>query len=390
MSFNAVKRTTSEANFSPRKDSKKQNTFSAGEAEKALDKEDLKGMLADQGAVLAAMGDYVSELTGIPTEEKDPRKLLKLLLVEGWIDCKGRITNKEDESILVWKEVRKFNTQQSLNLIHNLNPDLERTKIDEVDATNIEELVVATNKSLKITETVLNKLIDSSAETKGRVSEAEQKQVRADLENEHLRLLGHDLDLSDCNKSNAWEISAYAKDKMIKNYYSNNKDAADKKCDTAKDLVDNKYVQGHNLLVRMTINAMGKTVKANKAGVVTVPLIMTFATEGDKEAFRTIAKDCGVRAQPSLPKGYIEQKGMIMNLYKAFISSNGGDNWVKVDLRSCRPEDPMSFTVQTKRAESRESKWTTAGKVVVVLPAQWGKLSGEQKEEYLNQSFSKF
>ena len=154
--------------------------------------------------------------------------------------------------------------------------------------------------------------------------------------------------------------------------------------------MDNKYVQGHNLLVRMTINAMGKTVKANKAGVVTVPLIMTFATEGDKEAFRTIAKECGVRAQPSLPKGYIEQKGMIMNLYKAYISNSGGDNWVKVDVRSCRPEDPMSFTVQTKRAESRNTKWTTAGKVVVVLPARWGRLSGVQKEEYLNQSFSKF
>ena len=137
--------------------------------------------------------------------------------------------------------------------------------------------------------------------------------------------------------------------------------------------MDNKYVQGHNLLVRMTINAMGKTVKANKAGVVTVPLIMTFATEGDKEAFRTIAKECGVRAQPSLPKGYIEQKGMIMNLYNAPISKNGGDNWVKVDVRSCR-----------------DTKWTTAGKVVVVLPARWGRLSGVQKEEYLNQSFSKF
>ena len=76
--------------------------------------------------------------------------------------------------------------------------------------------------------------------------------------------------------------------------------------------------------------------------------------------------------------------------YKAYISKNGGDYWVKVDVRSCRPEDPMSFTVQTKRAESRESKWITAGKVVVVLPATWGRLSGGQKEEYLNQSFSRF
>ena len=71
-----------------------------------------------------------------------------------------------------------------------------------------------------------------------------------------------------------------------------------------------------NLLLRMTVNAMGKAVKKNKSDIVTVALIMTFATEGDKEAFRSISKDCGVRAQPSLPKGYIEQKGMIMTLLK--------------------------------------------------------------------------
>jgi hypothetical protein len=383
-------RTASEANFSPRKDSKRQNIFTTVEAEKALDADELKGMLTDQRIVLAAMGDYVSDLIDVKTEEKDPRKLLKLLLLDGWIDNKGRITNKDGELTLVWKEVRRFNTQQSMNMINNLNPDIEKTEIDVVEATTVAELVEATNRSLKLTETVLNKLVVSSAETKGRISEAEQKQIRADLENEHLKLLGHDLDLKDCTKSNAWEISAFAKDKMIKNYYNSNKDAAEKKCNTAKEVVDNKFVQAHNLLLRMTINAMGKTVKANKSNVVTVALIMTFATEGDKEAFRSIAKDCGVRAQPSLPKGYIEQKGMIMSLFKTFVSKQGGDHWVKVDVRPCRPEDPMSFTVQTKRAESRDTKWITAGKVTVVLPAMWGRLSGQQKEDYLNQSFSRF
>ena len=383
-------RTASEANFSPRKDSKRQNIFTTVEAEKALDADELKGMLTDQRIVLAAMGDYVSDLIDVKTEEKDPRKLLKLLLLDGWIDNKGRITNKDGELTLVWKEVRRFNTQQSMNMINNLNPDIEKTEIDVVEATTVAELVEATNRSLKLTETVLNKLVVSSAETKGRISEAEQKQIRADLENEHLKLLGHDLDLKDCTKSNAWEISAFAKDKMIKNYYDSNKDAAEKKCNTAKEVVDNKFVQAHNLLLRMTINAMGKTVKANKSNVVTVALIMTFATEGDKEAFRSIAKDCGVRAQPSLPKGYIEQKGMIMSLFKTFVSKQGGDHWVKVDVRPCRPEDPMSFTVQTKKAESRDTKWITAGKVTVVLPAMWGRLSGQQKEDYLNQSFSRF
>jgi hypothetical protein len=49
------RRTTSEANFGPRVDSKKLNTFSEVEAEKALDAEDLKELLADQRVVLAAM-----------------------------------------------------------------------------------------------------------------------------------------------------------------------------------------------------------------------------------------------------------------------------------------------------------------------------------------------
>jgi hypothetical protein len=193
-----------------------------------------------------------------------------------------------------------------------------------VEATTVEELVTATNVSLKITVTVLNKLINSSAETRGRINEAKQKQIRADLVNEHLKLLGHDLDLQDCNKTNAWEISAFAKDKTIKNHYKNNTAEANKKCNTAKELADNKYMQAHNLLLRMTCNAMGKSVKKNKAEIVSVALILTFATEGDKEAFRSIAKDCGVRAQPSLPKGYIDQKAGIMALcFKGWRGSLG-------------------------------------------------------------------
>jgi hypothetical protein len=53
----------------------------------------------------------------IKTDEKDPRKLLKMLLLKGWIDEKGRITKKDSELTLVGKEVRRFNVQQSMNLI---------------------------------------------------------------------------------------------------------------------------------------------------------------------------------------------------------------------------------------------------------------------------------
>ena len=53
---------------------------------------------------------------------------------------------------------------------------------------------------------------------------------------------------------------------------------------------------------------MGKSIRKIKNNVETVPLIMTFATEGDKEAFRSFGKDCGINIKPSLPKGYIDQK----------------------------------------------------------------------------------
>ena len=76
-------RTFSEANFSPRKDSKRQKNLSTTEAESALDSDELKGMLADQRTLFTAMGDYVSDLIDVKTEEKDPRQLLKMLLLDG-------------------------------------------------------------------------------------------------------------------------------------------------------------------------------------------------------------------------------------------------------------------------------------------------------------------
>ena len=105
-------------------------------------------MLADQKTLLSAVGGFVSEITDIKTDETDPRKLLKILLLEGWIDYKGMITNKDSELTLVWKGVSRFNAQQSMNRIKNLNPDIERTKIDVVEATSVEELVTAMNISL--------------------------------------------------------------------------------------------------------------------------------------------------------------------------------------------------------------------------------------------------
>ena len=78
-----------------------------------------------------------------------------------------------------------------------------------------------------------------------------------------------------------------------------------------------------------------------------------------------------------------------MSLYKKIYSRPGQELWVKVDVRPCRPEDPMSFTVQTKGAD-QAGKWNNAGKVIIVAPQMWGRLSAETKENFLRQSFDQF
>ena len=378
-----------ETEFSPRKDTKKLRGITETEAEDALATNVLVDLLKDHGADLANMVPYVEELTASKAVAKEPRELLKALMMEGYMDTDGLVTSKDNEKSLVWKAVRRFNSVLGKNLVDSLTPELDSVKLDEIKGTTVPEIIAATNKELKKTESALNQLIDSNNKKSKRIAEAEQKVIRNDLSQEHLRLLAHDLDLKACNKNNAWEIAAYAKQEMIKNHYLANKAEADKTPGTAKEAADNSYLQAHSLMQRMTLTAMGKSVKKNHNDVVTVPLILTFATEGDKEAFRSIGKDCGVTIKPSLPKGYIDQKGLIMNLYKKIYSKPGKDLWVKVDVRPCRPEDQMSFTVQTKEATG-DNRWFTAGKVVIITPLMWGRLSAEKKENFIRQSFEQF
>ena len=94
-------------------------------------------------------------------------------------------------------------------------------------------------------------------------------------------------------------ISIFAGALINKNWYNDNKNLADKAVTSAKDVTDNKFILGHNLMSRMTVTALGKDVKLNNSGVKTVSLLFTFSTQADKES-------CGVSARSSLPKGYKE------------------------------------------------------------------------------------
>ena len=98
----------------------------------------------------------------------------------------------------------------------------------------------------------------------------------------------------------------------------------------------------------------------------------------DNEAFRLIGEDCGVNVRTSLPKGYTDQKVRIMTLYKSVCKDES--MWIKIDF----------CPVQTQRDGSSERKWSTAGKVTIIAPQMWGRLSVDKKERFIKESFDKF
>ena len=141
---------------------------------------------------------------------------------------------------------------------------------------------------------------------------------------------------------------------------------------------------------RITVTALGKDVKPNKNGVKTVSLLFTFATQIDRDLFNNMAQSFGVSARPSLPKGYKDQQTTIMDMYPTFAGTTKEATWTKVDVRQARQDEQMTFTVQTKPADDRTSKWKTAGKVVIITPSNWGRLSRDDKGAFILNSFRGF
>ena len=77
-----------------------------------------------------------------------------------------------------------------------------------------------------------------------------------------------------------------------------------------------------------------------------------------------------------------------MEMYNKMVKDT--NLWIKLDVRSCRPEELMSFTVQTKKAGEAGSRWTTAGKVPIISPQMWGRYTAEKKEKFIDEFIRKF
>ena len=123
--------------------------------------------------------------------------------------------------------------------VNALESEVELLKLEEVKGDSIETAKSKMNKELKKTEKVLNEVIELSSALKVRTNEAEQLLIRHELGKEMHKLLAHDLDMKDCDKSNAFQCSGFAKKLMIKKYGEANMTEANKSITVAKDVVEN-------------------------------------------------------------------------------------------------------------------------------------------------------
>ena len=189
------KRKSSEMAISPRKVSKKLKALTDKEAIDILESVEFKAMLEDNKHIFSNIEEYAKDLLNTSRlVDTDPTAIIKTMLIEGWVDKAGMISYKEGEMNLLWKQIRAYNSALSMNLANNIIPDLAISEVGPVDASELEDLVRQTNEALKLNNENLQAIVDSNKKIQVRVSETEQKIIRTDLENEHLKLIGHDLD----------------------------------------------------------------------------------------------------------------------------------------------------------------------------------------------------
>ena len=152
------KRGISELMISPRKSSKKTKVLSETDATAVLEGALITSMLVDHASTFTNMEGYAKDLLDVHSiEDINPKAILKLLLIEGWLDDQARISTKEGELTLIWKQIRAYNTAVSANLARNIIPELDITEIEPLAATTVAELVKKTNKALKINNENLQK-----------------------------------------------------------------------------------------------------------------------------------------------------------------------------------------------------------------------------------------
>ena len=136
---------------SPQKNSKKSNILSEVDATSVMEGALITSMLVEHASTFANMEGYAKDLLDLRSlENTNPKVILKQLLIEGWMDDQGRISTKDGELNHIWKKIRAYNTAISANLARNIIPELDLTEIEPLEATSVAELVIATNKALKI------------------------------------------------------------------------------------------------------------------------------------------------------------------------------------------------------------------------------------------------
>ena len=90
-----LKRKSAEMSISPRKVSKKLKALTDNEATDILESEEFKAMLEDNKHIFSNIEEYAKDLLNTTRlVDTDPTAIITTMLIEGWVDKAGMISNK--------------------------------------------------------------------------------------------------------------------------------------------------------------------------------------------------------------------------------------------------------------------------------------------------------
>ena len=77
-------------------------------------------MLEEHKHIFANFEEFAKDLLNTTRlVDTNPSAILKLMLVEGWVEDVGRISSKEGELSLLWKQIPIYNSALSMSLANN-------------------------------------------------------------------------------------------------------------------------------------------------------------------------------------------------------------------------------------------------------------------------------
>ena len=311
-------------------------------------------------------------------------EIIKHMVQEGFLNDNMEMVMEGPGNTLLHEEMLRYQKAKIEALIDVPLAVLAIVGEDTVISdSNIKEVIETERTVAKDTRAAI---ITDLKRNEDRTKELERVQIRSQFKEENKSLIITKINMGDSKETVSFKLAEEARGKLIELAKSCYKGDYAAKLEKPEDVTTNRYLQIHGIIMDATIVAMGREAKLDKeTGTRTIPIIMTVATEHQKEAVRMLAKEAKLSVKNTIPKMFIKQKTDVDTHIKTLADMKG--MWVKTDVQMGREEYSPMFRIQWKSPPTQQNpqKWVTKAMVTIRNPHVWGRLLQADKERVITE-----